>query len=148
MKADGWVDEERLALGLGLTRERLAEVRPTDARKNGRAVQVPVSAVETMCAMLGLGKAVARRALKEVAAEGVGEKEAGAGQGEAVLRVLRLTRNERIVMAEKKEAPDGELRVRVHSNVNFVPGMELTGKHVQQDLWDLVGRCPRRRGMW
>ena len=38
------------------------------------------------------------------------------------------------------------VRVRVRSNENFVRGMEFQAQHVNEDLYDLVGSCPRWRG--
>ncbi len=64
------------------------------------------------------------------------------------LRVLRIPRNARILEAEKKDG--GVVRVRVSSNVNFVPGMEIKARTEGPygDVMTLEGRCPRFRGRW
>lgn len=70
------------------------------------------------------------------------------------LMVTRLTLNKVILLATHtdKDAPgstvNGLVRVRVASSANFVPGMTLTAVHRQEDLWELVGRCPRARNKW
>jgi hypothetical protein len=57
----------------------------------------------------------------------------------------RNVRNTMIVMGNLK----GErVRVRVRSNRNFIPGMEMPCRHLNTDLWELVGNCPRARGRW
>lgn len=59
--------------------------------------------------------------------------------------VTALTRNRQILMAEI----DGETcRVRVRSSENFVAGMQLTVQHIDEDLYEFTGRCPRSRGRW
>lgn len=63
--------------------------------------------------------------------------------------------NRKVVLGRPKEplpAPyvdnKGLVRVRVRDNAKFVHGMEMTCRHVQSDLWELVGRGPRYRGRW
>lgn len=64
-----------------------------------------------------------------------------------VLTVEGRTRNRHIVMAWVDDpAPRAELvRVQVRDNRNFVEGMRVRARHVEEDLWELVGRCPRSR---
>jgi hypothetical protein len=38
------------------------------------------------------------------------------------------------------------VRVRVRDNQNFVRGMEFKARHINEDLYDLEGSCPRWRG--
>lgn len=75
------------------------------------------------------------------------------------LVVEAITRNSRVLMARFEDSPlsprgekhrgeNGLVRVSVQNNVNFVPGMPIECRHVQADLWELIGRCPRSRGRW
>jgi len=45
-------------------------------------------------------------------------------------------------------AVSGVLRVLVRDSERFVTGMEMECLHRQEDLWEYVGRMPRRRGRW
>jgi hypothetical protein len=80
----------------------------------------------------------------DVGADAQGESKALAL---AVLEVDARTRNKRIVMAWVNDpAPRAELvRVQVRDSKNFVAGMRIECRHVEEDLWELVGRCPRSR---
>jgi DNA-directed RNA polymerase beta subunit len=80
----------------------------------------------------------------EAAAAAVDEKKAAA-PAEQELTVQALTRNGQIVMATRGEEL---VRVRVRESRHFVAGMKMTCRHLQADLWELVGRCPRFRGRW
>ncbi len=63
------------------------------------------------------------------------------------LRVVKLTRNPRLLMARAGE--DGEpVRVRVRSNANFRPGMKLKAREPEDadGAWAMEGRCPRFPG--
>jgi hypothetical protein len=66
----------------------------------------------------------------------------------------RVTNN-RIVMAyapgTDPQDKNNLLRVRVRSSENFMrfvngEPMKLKARHIQADLYELVGRCPRRKG--
>lgn len=59
--------------------------------------------------------------------------------------VTSVTRNRQILMANIDEK---DCRVRVRSSENFVPGMELTVHHIDEDLYEFIGRCPRAKGRW
>jgi hypothetical protein len=77
-----------------------------------------------------------------------------------ILIVDQLTRNHQILLARFKDEqlapkgakylgqPRGLVRVRVRNTEKFVIGMEMNARHVQADLWELVGRGPRFRGRW
>lgn len=68
---------------------------------------------------------------------------------EAVLVVVQVWRNPRIVQCVVKGDAAGEpQRVKVRDNKHFIKGMELTAVHEGGDLWSMVGRCPRWRGRW
>lgn len=70
-------------------------------------------------------------------------------RAEETLYVRRCTANVRIVEACRDRELTGEvLRVRVKSNVNFTPRMELKVKQEAGSLYALVGRCPRWRGRY
>jgi len=67
----------------------------------------------------------------------------------------RHNRNIQIVMARPSRAipracidEKGMVRVRVRNNEKFTHGMEMQCRHLQKDLWELIGRCPRYRGRW
>lgn len=81
-----------------------------------------------------------------------------AGDVPVVLHVWRQTRNPKIIEAFRPGTDpmlrENVVRVRVKSSENFcrVGGdgkpMELPVVHLQSDLYELVGRCPRRKGRW
>lgn len=65
------------------------------------------------------------------------------------LRVLRISHNPTMLFAHKGDRK--ELRVRVASNANFLPGMTLNALPPAKggpDIWHMVGRCPRWRGRY
>jgi hypothetical protein len=64
-----------------------------------------------------------------------------------VLRCERATKNRRVIEAWRDvPTPGAELvRVSVHDSRNFCEGMRFRARHVEEDLWELVGRCPRSR---
>lgn len=66
----------------------------------------------------------------------------------AVLIVITVPRNPKMVLAIKKEAQETSdpIRVRVRDNKNFVPRMELKARETASGVFELVGRCPRYRG--
>lgn len=70
------------------------------------------------------------------------------GAETATLTVTGLTRNKHLLLAEAAAGKTGPLRVRVQSAEKFVVGMEVKCRHVHDDLWELVGHCPRFRGRW
>jgi len=73
----------------------------------------------------------------------VSEKNAAAAR----LRVMRLVRNPRVVLARRLDG--GEvLRLRVRDNGKYRPGMEVPARQVQGDLYEVVGRGPRWVGKW
>lgn len=92
------------------------------------------------------GEALIHAALGVVAPIAPEKKE---GPRENELTVTRIpSRNLRIVEAQKK---DGRaVRVRVTSNVNFIPGMVIYAREEgpYEDVMTLEGRCPRYRGRW
>jgi|GEM_PF-1302735 len=71
-------------------------------------------------------------------------------KNEAVLCAWMSPTNTRILEAYVKgtdpKKRENIVRVRVKSNINFTRGLEFKAKHVQADLYDLIGACPRSRG--
>jgi hypothetical protein len=146
--------EGDLALELGLTRETMASLRRehlqegVDWTLNAKKVWLVPAAAERLKAQLGC---------PDLPAGKNGHGEAPGAKAEPVELVVRLIpRNIHIVVCEKKEDGDrgdfgaGLVRVRVRSNANFLPGMQIRAMpHPDySDVFDLVGRCPRQRGRW
>lgn len=131
--------EDDIAQQLGLNRDEMRNLRKkhlvegvTWMRENKRTV-ITAEGVTIIKTALG------------VSVEHAPEKKA---PGEE-LTVLRIpSRNTRILEAEKKDGR--RVRVRVHNNVNFVPGMTIRARTdgPYEDVMTLEGRCPRFRGRW
>lgn len=156
--------EERLAARLGVSRELLRTFRDENLTEGqqwtmaGREVAYSEAGVRMLLTHLGARlrekrpqgpggltiQGLLEEARLEDATEAVDEKKA-AGPVEDELTVQALTRNGQIVMATRGEEL---VRVRVRESRHFVPGMRMTCRHLQADLWELVGRCPRFRGRW
>lgn len=77
--------------------------------------------------------------------------------GVVVLHVWQTVRNGRILEAFKPGTDPAVraniLRVRVRDSKNFIRSvhgkpMELRVRHLQADLYELVGACPRRKGIY
>lgn len=140
-----WILEEDAAEQLGVSRDAMREFRKgltarTDWRKTGRVIEISESA------FLALKKKVGG----EDAPEGADEPlEAATPQAEPVPLIAHQAPrlNPRILVA-KKEGADALVRVRVRSNVNFLPGMKIMARPVPgfDDVFVLEGRCPRYRG--
>jgi hypothetical protein len=68
------------------------------------------------------------------------------------MRVQAIPRNPKLVLAvpadEKNGGPEHVVRVRVRSNQNFLPGMELNARMESEEQGVLEGRCPRYRGRY
>jgi len=47
-----------------------------------------------------------------------------------------------------EELTGAQVRVRVANNSKFTRNMEMTVRHINNDLFELVGRLPRFRGKW
>jgi hypothetical protein len=69
-------------------------------------------------------------------------------KGTSDLLVLRTGFRNRTILEGRH--PDGAVvRIRVRDCKNFLPGMNLAGcLHIEEDLWDYVGKMPRARGVW
>ena len=65
------------------------------------------------------------------------------------LYVKRCPVNRKIVEACLKADLTGDVvRVRVNTNVNFIPRMEMKARREAWSMYVLVGRCPRYRGRY
>lgn len=162
----GLVPEAKLAEQLGLSRDELRYLRETHCtegahfrRERGHVFWTPAG-IASAKKEAGAGGAAdqAGSAGREkdgaadappVAPEGAGEPATLAEEGVIELTVFSVpARNTRILDARKK---DGRaVRVRVSSNVNFMPGMTFQAKWGREfeDVYVLEGRCPRWRGKW
>lgn len=70
------------------------------------------------------------------------------------LRVVKVTSNRNILFANHTadtfpgSTENNLVRVKVRDNSNFRQDMILQAVHIDEDLWELAGRCPRFRGRW
>lgn len=63
----------------------------------------------------------------------------------AELRVCRIYPNPHIIGAKY----NGKIqRVRVNSSKNFKVGMLVPARYINDNLWELTKKCPRRPGKW
>ena len=64
----------------------------------------------------------------------------------------RIPANTAIVLCDPIEPDFGQdrrlVRVKVRSSKNFIPGMRLPVRHLQDDLYELARPCPRWKGIW
>lgn len=136
--------EDFLATALGRPRTALAEMRGqfllegTDWARAARVVCLTESAAIKLAERLGLSAA-------DVPAL-YGEQKPAAPVRVWAFTVHNATlTNKHIVLAT-----DGPniFRVRVKSNVNFRKGMAISCTHVQADLFELHGNCPRFPGKY
>ena len=61
--------------------------------------------------------------------------------------------NRKLILAELTDRPElGAQRICVNDNKNFrwnpENPLEFKAEHLQADLWQLIGRCPRWPGRW
>jgi hypothetical protein len=70
------------------------------------------------------------------------------------LRVVKITSNRKILFASHTagtfpgSTENNLVRVKVRDNSNFRQDMILQAVWLEEDLWELAGRCPRFRGRW
>lgn len=133
--------EDDLAVSLGLNRDEMRALRRQHLvegvtwHRREKRLWVTDEGVALIHAAVG------------VAAQNAPEKKEGAAGRE--LTVTRIpSRNTRILEAQKKDGRP--VRVRVTSNVNFIPGMVIHAREEgpYEDVMTLEGRCPRYRGRW
>lgn len=133
--------EDDLAQTLGLNRDEMRALRKNHLvegvtwQRKAKRLWITPEGVAIIHGALGVPAAIAP------------EKKEGARGNE--LKVTRIpTRNTRILEAQKKDGRT--VRVRVPSNVNFLPGMTISAREEgpYADVMTLEGRCPRYRGRW
>ena len=134
--------ERELAPRLGVTREVLRDLRKRllssdEYEQQGRDVIISHGGVAKLTGAV-LEKREGEKNGVEIDVE---------QPEECALKVFRNAANTRIVLA-KKEGAEDMLRVRVRNNGHFVPGMPLRARHIEGDLYELVGRCPRFKGRY
>lgn len=139
--------ETALAEFIGVSRNQLRDIRKSQPdmegkywEKDGRDITWLPDGLYAACSVLGVDESLLRDILEPASAEA-----AESAKKEVRVAVTRFTRNHQIMMAEHEGQ---EIRVRVNSSRNFLIGMEIPVAHVQEDLWELIGRCPRARGRW
>lgn len=137
---DGYVySEARLAQVLGVARKKLPRFDYTWKEMGG---EIRLTLEGVIRVMEGLGQEVAYDL------EYVSKKALVPGLSpplvpkKARLMVTQVTRNRHIVLAQENPDQD-EQRVQVRDGRKFAVGMVLECQHVEDDLWELIGRAPR-----
>lgn len=155
------VAETRLARVLGAPRKTLRTLREAQLNRedwslDGGEIRLTVEGTDRLLTALGYWQDQPKKerpallaAIARAAAAAADEK-TGAPTAEDETRVLTVesqTRNKHVVMAWVNEpTAQAELvRVQVRDGRNFVEGMQIRARHVEEDLWELVGRAPRSR---
>lgn len=137
------MNETELAQQLGVSRQSLGDMRRTDTLREGEHWERQGRVVEYTAAGI--------RAVKSTM-EIEPQQEIAPPHPEPVqmLTVSECSRNPRLLWAvpTEKEAPSTAVRVRVRENRNFIPGMRIRARHLNDDLYVLEGRTPRFRGKW
>jgi len=146
------IAEVEVARVAGVSRDRLREVRKGldegvhFEKERGGTVVLSHSGIEEVEAALGVPLGCLRAVERW-------------DPGLRSLRVVRITRNRRVVLAEfvgpnpwkgsAREAervdPAGRVRLRVHDAERLFLGVLLDGRWVEADVWEMVGRGPRSR---
>lgn len=143
------IDEEMVAHRLGVTRERIKEVRVGHLiegedfeRKRNRFLWSPDGVKKARGVLAGASG-------EEIASPGQAGAAVDEKNGAVVVEatVVKATFKNRLIITANL-ASGAEVRVRVHSAEKFVPGMPVRIRHVEDDLYDLEGRGPRARGVW
>lgn len=157
--------EKKLAEIFGLTRDDLRHARKTALKKERDFTEIPAGIVLTAS---GIGRLIeywratglrTTITLEQLAAclvhhsDIADPEEPTTANGSAppwdtmvALRVVRTFSNPRCLEAR---FPDGRrVQVTVGSNLNFVPNMGLNArpKAPGSPVYELVGRCPKRKG--
>ena len=151
MKTEYPYTEERVAAALGVTRERVAELRKECLFVD---TDVQVRRTRILYSQAAIGKLV--QALgglpKEAPAEAARLLEKKTAPAEAPLLDAVVTR----VYGRNRQYLEASLggraiQVRVRSNERFVEGMTIESRAlvmVNERVFDFVGRLPRARGRW
>lgn len=170
--------EETLPASLGISREALRELREkhlvdgTDWILKKKRVRLSEAGLAKLRQVLQLPSATvpASEVEQQIAGGLPPEKSAPPGgnapaggdtpplqPGVIVLHVWQTVRNNRILEAFKPGTDPAVrsniLRVRVRDSKNFIRSvhgkpMAVRARHLQADLYELVGACPRRKGIY
>jgi hypothetical protein len=143
-------EEKRARIALGLNKDDARALRKralgeADFVIHKKRLYLSAAALEKMRA--GLSATGAASCPGSIVSEPPAEIES--------LRVVKADlKNRRLILACSAEddllQPKRPLRVRVRSQVNFRPGMEIPARRVAgyADLYDLTRPCPRKKGKW
>jgi hypothetical protein len=166
------ISEETCAVKLGLKRDVMTSMRGEhlvegdDWTVQNRRVMITESGMEKLLEAVGISRPEQNPVLPESQNEQQPDQpqpspaEALPQNRQEVLSPPKPTevtliiakpppRNRYIIEAVPKDG--GEMvRVRVHDNQNFLPGMEIEARpdEAYSDVFVLIGRCPRYRGRW
>jgi hypothetical protein len=147
---DGLFWESKVAKQLGLSRERVRELRAEhltaeDWITKGNAVVYTQRGLEKITAAAGAG------------AEAPAEEPVKAGPPEVARLVVRkVCGNKRVMLALRvvadrplcERGSEPTLVVRVKDNACFMAGMEFDAVAVGDGSFQFTGRLPRRKGRW
>ena len=157
MMAELTISETRLARVLGAPRKTVRELREELLLEGGEwglvggEIRLSDMGARKLLKKLGAAKEHAEGLLRAAGGQGGQEEAAGASEAKEpdgdVLEVSHVTRNRHIVMCWLNEpAAHADLvRVQVRDSKNFAEGQRIRCRHVEEDLWELVGRAPRSR---
>jgi hypothetical protein len=164
--------EQEVTHRLGIGRKSIVAARrmipPTEWRTSPHGVEYTPDGLRSLCAALGLSgndaaDLVAFESAPTIAEKAPEPQEASGAAiaaesapapavrdpdpaGGTILKVCRIYRNPHIVGARFKAG--GMVRVHVKNAANFRIGMQIQAVHVDADLFELIGPCPRRPGRW
>lgn len=142
--------EARLTSVFGLSRNKLRALRVkilvegVDWKFEHRAASYADSGIQKIAAHLSLGRVASAPAASSALPDPI----------TLLVWNPRLT-NTRMILAYAPDTDPQEskniLRVRVRSSENFVrfvhgKPMAIKARHIQADLYELAGQCPRRKG--
>lgn len=135
-----WVKESDLPERYGLTRPVVAGVRTrfmaetVHWKKEGREILLNAAGLALFEEKIGIEK-----------------KEAAPVKEVVELKVVKVPRNPKMLLAGTLDGARKDLRVRVKNNKNFKPGMKLVGctaVDAEKGYYELKGKPPRRPGKW
>lgn len=141
---------------LGISRHDCKNIREKNLKRGddwnfvNKEIKYSNDAVRRLLQLLEVSGDVERNVKEKLNLVPKGGKDAEVDYRELV--VERTCKNSKIVLVrmEQEDGTLGEeiLRVRVQDSKNFVKGMRMKCYHIQSDLWEFIGRCPRARGRW
>lgn len=148
------IKETDLARQLGLPRDRIRELR----RRLATGIHVCLvdgamtytdEGVKKMAALIGLASPdldpAPVQTQAEAGSQATGQPDEGVGEKMARVTTVYAVNFNYL----EAQLPDGQkIRVRVASNRNFLPGMEIPVRRDGEAVWVLTRRAPRARGRW